>query len=79
MNHLLRCPACGPFGIRARRRQRRHEETSLIAFHAHLAAETRRARVRLLYVTTPATAEQIRRDHGLPRLTARQHARHGGW
>ncbi|QEA10826.1 hypothetical protein [Mycobacterium phage Weirdo19] len=42
MSHLLRCPACGPFGIRARRRARRHNEAALIAFHAHLAAETRR-------------------------------------
>ena len=42
MTHLLTCPACGPFGVRGRRRNRRAEDAALIRFHAQLAAETRR-------------------------------------
>lgn len=42
--HLLACPACGPFGIRARRRNRRAADIGLINFHAQLAAEVRSER-----------------------------------
>ena len=42
--NLLRCPACGPFGILARQRNRRAADAALIAFHAALAAEVRAER-----------------------------------
>ncbi|MCG7610380.1 hypothetical protein [Mycobacterium sp. CnD-18-1] len=41
MNHLLRCPACGPFGIRGRARNRRAADAALVRFWAQLAAEVR--------------------------------------
>ena len=44
MTHLLCCPACGPFGIRARRRNRRAADAALVRFHAQLAAEVRAER-----------------------------------
>ncbi|GJJ24104.1 hypothetical protein [Mycolicibacterium mageritense] len=44
IGHLLRCPACGPFGILARQRNRRAADAALIAFHAALAAEVRAER-----------------------------------
>jgi hypothetical protein len=44
MNHLLTCPACGPFSIRARRRNRRAEDAAHIRFFAQLAAEVRAER-----------------------------------
>ncbi|MGW4097103.1 hypothetical protein [Mycobacterium sp. NPDC004974] len=42
--HLLTCPACGLFGIRGRRRNRRAEDAALVRFHAQLAAEVRAER-----------------------------------
>lgn len=42
--HLLRCPACGPFGIRGRRRNRRAADAALVRFFAQLAAEIRAER-----------------------------------
>lgn len=44
MNHLLRCPACGPFGIRGRARNRRAADAALVRFWAQLAAEVRAER-----------------------------------
>lgn len=44
MTHLLCCPACGPFGIRARRRNRRAADAALVRFWAQLAAEVRAER-----------------------------------
>lgn len=41
MNHLLTCPACGPFGLRARRRNQRAADAALVRFFAQLAAEIR--------------------------------------
>lgn len=43
--HLLGCPACGPFGLRKRRRDRRAADQALILFHAWLAAEVRTERL----------------------------------
>lgn len=59
MNHLLRCPACGPLGMRARRRNRRAADAALVRFHAQLAAEVRAERAaarleRLRTVFAPA-------------------------
>ena len=42
--HLLGCPACGLFGIRARRRNQRAEDAAHIRFFAQLAAEIRAER-----------------------------------
>ena len=44
--HLLTCPACGPFGIRGRARNRRAEDAALVRFWAQLAAEVRAERRR---------------------------------
>ena len=44
MTHLLTCPACGPFGIRARRRNRRAADAGLVRFWAQLADEVRAER-----------------------------------
>ncbi|MDV7192562.1 MULTISPECIES: hypothetical protein [Mycolicibacterium] len=44
MMHLLCCPACGPLGIRARRRNRRAADAALVRFHSQLAAEVRAER-----------------------------------
>lgn len=41
MNHLLSCPACGPFGVRLRRRNRRAADAALVRFFAQLADEIR--------------------------------------
>lgn len=41
MNHLLRCPTCGPLGRKLKRRNRQAADTALILFHSHLAAQTR--------------------------------------
>lgn len=41
LTHLLRCPACGPFGRRARRRNERAADAALVRFFAQLAAEIR--------------------------------------
>jgi hypothetical protein len=45
-NHCLRlsCPACGPFGIKARRRARRASEDALVAFWEHQATIARAER-----------------------------------
>ena len=39
--HLLTCPACGPFGFRGRRRNRRAEDAALVRFWAQLATDVR--------------------------------------
>ncbi|QFG10060.1 hypothetical protein SEA_IDENTITYCRISIS_41 [Mycobacterium phage IdentityCrisis] len=44
IGHILRCPACGPFGILARRRNQRAADAALIRFHSQLAAEVRAER-----------------------------------
>ena len=49
MTHLLTCPACGPFGIRARRRNRRAADAALVRFHSQLAAEVRAERAAARY------------------------------
>ncbi len=59
MTHLLCCPACGPFGIRARRRNRRAADAGLVRFWAQLADEVRAERAaarreRLRTVFAPA-------------------------
>lgn len=46
MNHLLFCPACGPFGIRGRARNRRAADAALVRFWAQIAAEVRAERHR---------------------------------
>ena len=45
--HLLTCPACGPFGIRGRARNRRAADAALVRFFAQLAAEIRADRAEL--------------------------------
>ena len=47
MSHLLTCPACGPFGIRGRARNRRAADAALVRFFAQLAAEIRADRAEL--------------------------------
>lgn len=42
--HLLTCPACGPFGIRGRARNRRAADAALVRFWAQLVAEVRAER-----------------------------------
>lgn len=46
MTHLLSCPTCGPFGVRARARRRRAsavQERGLVAFFVSLNAARRSA------------------------------------
>lgn len=69
MTHLLCCPACGPFGIRARRRNRRAADAALVRFWAQLAAEVRaeraaarRERVRTLFEQAARTRTDPWRD-----------------
>lgn len=68
MTHLLCCPACGPFGIRARRRNRRAADAALVRFWAQIAAEIRaeRAKPRVTFydsrfrrVGRPMTFDQL--------------------
>ncbi|MDM2446197.1 hypothetical protein PP556_14380 [Mycobacteroides abscessus] len=68
MTHLLSCPACGPFGIRARRRNRRAADAALVRFWAQLAAEVRaeRAKPRVTFydsrfrrIAGPMTSRQL--------------------
>ena len=42
--HLLACPACGPFGIRGRRRNRRAADADHMRWSAQLAREVRAER-----------------------------------
>ena len=44
LTHLLTCPACGPFGVRGRRRNRRASDAALVRFFAQLVAEVRAER-----------------------------------
>lgn len=54
MTHLLCCPACGPLGIRARRRNRQAADAALVRFHAQLAAEVRAERAAARHDRHPA-------------------------
>ncbi|OMC12530.1 hypothetical protein [Mycolicibacterium fortuitum] len=57
LTHLLRCPACGPFGIRVRRRNQHAADAALVRFFAQLAAEIRAERARrTLAISTVAVA-----------------------
>lgn|GEM_PF-3679925 len=49
--HLLTCPACGPFGVRRRRRHRDADAAMHIAWAAHLSAEARAERNRNPLIT----------------------------
>lgn len=59
--HCLRfsCAACGPFGIKAKRRARHADDEALVAFHAHLADQIRHERVRRAMVDAPLWATDL--------------------
>ncbi|MCT7373381.1 hypothetical protein [Mycolicibacterium llatzerense] len=58
IGHLW-CPSCGWFGRRARRRNRRAAERGLVLFHAALAREARRDRVRTAVLRAAAHPHPI--------------------
>lgn len=81
LDHLLRCPACGPFGVRRRRRERDAADQLHINWARHLAADSRRRRADadgLIAVTDcrvlPLPPGRYERTVKLPAMSLHSHA-----